>query len=136
LWSPPWTEGPPPALTIGQTVATLWLAIPATAVAFTMFFGGLHRGVPAATASRLMLLGPVVAAILGWVVAHNTLSQLQITLEWLSCWQHNSPAPVPPSTDHPRPHLPSIPRSQAQGFLGAAECNTGSPRRPYTSPGR
>lgn len=109
-------EGPPPPLTIGQTAATLWLAVPATAVAFTKFFGGLHRGVSATTASRLMLLVPVVAAILGWVVADNTLSPIQIAGMALVLAAQFTGA-VGPNTR--RPHRPTpTPRSRLSGPRG------------------
>jgi probable blue pigment (indigoidine) exporter len=71
-------EGAPPAMTFGQVGAAVWLAFPATALAFGLFFGGLYRGVEATTASRLLLLGPVVAAIVGWAFAHDTLSVVQV----------------------------------------------------------
>jgi probable blue pigment (indigoidine) exporter len=71
-------EGRPPAMTFGQLGTTAWLAGPATALAFALFFGGLFKGVAATTASRLLLLGPVVAALLGWVVAGDTLSVAQL----------------------------------------------------------
>ncbi|MFG1792682.1 EamA family transporter [Nocardia sp. NPDC049149] len=72
-------EGPPPTLTYDQFLATAWLAIAATAVAFAFFFGGLFHGVEATTASRLMLLGPVVAVTLGWSFAGERLTFLQIS---------------------------------------------------------
>ncbi|MFC9433681.1 EamA family transporter [Nocardia sp. NPDC057030] len=71
-------EGAPPSLSVSQFGATAWLAIAATALAFALFFGGLYRGVEATTASRLMLLGPVVAVALGWLFAHETLTILQV----------------------------------------------------------
>ncbi|KAA8883821.1 EamA family transporter [Nocardia colli] len=70
-------EGGPPSLTLSQLAATAWLSIPATALAFALFFGGLYRGVEPTTASRLMLLGPVVAVALGWVFAAESLTVLQ-----------------------------------------------------------
>ncbi|WP_280455361.1 DMT family transporter [Nocardia brasiliensis] len=71
-------EGPPPSLTYDQFLATAWLAIAATAVAFALFFGGLFHGVEATMASRLMLLGPVVAVTIGWTFAGERLTALQI----------------------------------------------------------
>ncbi|MFC9432231.1 EamA family transporter [Nocardia sp. NPDC057030] len=71
-------EGVPPSLTLSQLVATAWLSIPATALAFALFFGGLYRGVESTTASRLMLLGPVVAVALGWVFAAEDLTVPQL----------------------------------------------------------
>ena len=71
-------EGAPPAMTFGQLGVTAWLAGPATALAFALFFGGLFKGVAATTASRLLLLGPVVAGLLGWAVAGDTLTVVQL----------------------------------------------------------
>ncbi|GAA5175926.1 EamA family transporter [Pseudonocardia eucalypti] len=71
-------EGGPPAMTHGQVLAAGWLAAAATAAAFALFFGGLHRGVPPATVARLALLSPVVAALLGWTFAGETLSPAQL----------------------------------------------------------
>ncbi|MBF6170968.1 EamA family transporter [Nocardia blacklockiae] len=71
-------DGAPPRLSLGQLSATIWLSAGATALAFALFFGGLYRGVPATTASRLMLLGPVVATTLGWTLAHESLRPAQL----------------------------------------------------------
>ncbi|WP_280443876.1 DMT family transporter [Nocardia brasiliensis] len=71
-------EGSPPHLTYGQLVATAWLALAATALAFALFFGGLFHGVEATMASRLMLLGPVVAVAAGWSFVGERLTLLQL----------------------------------------------------------
>ncbi|MBB5915354.1 putative blue pigment (indigoidine) exporter [Nocardia transvalensis] len=71
-------DGAPPRLTLAQLSLTVWLSAAATALAFALFFGGLHRGVPATTASRLMLQAPVVATALGWTLAHETLRPPQL----------------------------------------------------------
>ncbi|MFE9319708.1 EamA family transporter [Nocardia sp. NPDC052278] len=71
-------EGEPPSLSWYQLVATGWLALAATAAAFALFFGGLLRGVEATAGSRLMLLGPVVAVILGWTFAGQSLTIVQL----------------------------------------------------------
>ncbi|MFQ6397721.1 EamA family transporter [Nocardia sp. KC 131] len=71
-------EGEPPSLSPHQLLATGWLALAATAAAFALFFGGLLRGVEATTGSRLILLGPVVAVILGWTFAHQSLTIVQL----------------------------------------------------------
>jgi len=42
-------EGAPPTMTFGQLGVTGWLAGPATALAFALFFGGLFKGVAATT---------------------------------------------------------------------------------------
>lgn len=79
------TEGLPAAMTWGEAAAAAWLALAATAAAFALFFGGLYRGIPATTASRLLLLGPVAAAAAGWLFAHETLSALQLLGVLLVC---------------------------------------------------
>ncbi|WP_051581823.1 EamA family transporter [Pseudonocardia acaciae] len=71
-------EDAPPAMTTEQMGAAAWLAVGATAAAFALFFGGLHRGLPPTTVSRLALLSPVVATALGWVFAHESLSHQQL----------------------------------------------------------
>lgn len=71
-------EGIPPAMTVQQAVAACWLALAATAAAFALFFGGLHRGIPPTTVSRLALLSPVVATVLGWILAGEELSPAQL----------------------------------------------------------
>jgi probable blue pigment (indigoidine) exporter len=70
-------EGAPPAMTSEQAVAGAWLALAATAAAFALFFGGLHRGIPSTMVSRLALLSPVVATALGWMLAGETLRPVQ-----------------------------------------------------------
>lgn len=71
-------EGAPTAMTWGEMGAAVWLALASTAAAFALFFGGLYRGIPPTTVSRLLLLGPVVAAAVGWVFAHESLSASQL----------------------------------------------------------
>lgn len=71
-------EGAPPSMTLGQVGAAVWLALGATAAGFALFFGGLYRGVEATTASRLMLLAPVVASVIGWACASESLSPTQL----------------------------------------------------------
>ncbi|MBO0872211.1 MAG: DMT family transporter, partial [Pseudonocardia sp.] len=61
-----------------QAVAAVWLALTATAAAFALFFGGLHRGIPPTVVSRLALLSPVVATALGWMLASETLRTAQL----------------------------------------------------------
>ncbi|GAA5175190.1 hypothetical protein GCM10023321_80730 [Pseudonocardia eucalypti] len=71
-------EGLPPAMSPGQLLAATWLAMAATAAAFALFFGGLHDGVPPAAVSRSALLSPLVAALLGWILAGEALTSAQL----------------------------------------------------------
>lgn len=71
-------EGPPPAMTDSQIIDALWLALAATAAAFALFFGGLHHGIPPTTVSRLALLSPVTATVLGWLFAAESLNPIQL----------------------------------------------------------
>lgn len=71
-------EGAPPAMTTGQILAALWLALGATAAAFALFFGGLHAGITPTTVSRLALLSPVVATVFGWALLGEELNPAQL----------------------------------------------------------
>lgn len=71
-------EGAPPSMTANQLVFAWWLAVPATALAFALFFGGLHSGLPATTVSRLALLSPVMATMLGSMFAREWLNATQL----------------------------------------------------------
>jgi probable blue pigment (indigoidine) exporter len=71
-------EGAPPAESVGEVAVSVWLSLVATAAAFGLFFGGLHRGVPPATVSLLALASPVVSTALGWIVAAETLTAGQM----------------------------------------------------------
>lgn len=72
------TEGPPPPLTLVEWSVTLWLALAATALAFTVIFGSLHNGLAPNTLSRLMLLCPLAATAAGWILNHQSLTPLQL----------------------------------------------------------
>ncbi len=70
-------EGLPPHLTGQNLLGFLWLAIPGTAVAYSLWFRGIER-IPVSQASLLGLFSPVVATAAGWLIAHQTLKAPQI----------------------------------------------------------
>lgn len=69
-------EPPPPSLTLLNVAGYAWLGIFGTAIAYAVWFRGLHRLPPAAAAS-LGLLSPVSATALGWGVLGQTLTAVQ-----------------------------------------------------------
>ena len=63
-----WREGSPfQPLTPAEAGAVAWLAVMATAVAYSLFFSGLSR-VPATRGAMLFFLKPITAAVLAWGV--------------------------------------------------------------------
>ncbi|MDM7991376.1 EamA family transporter [Arthrobacter sp. zg-Y877] len=66
-------EGPPPALTGINLAGYAYLSLIGTALAYCLWFRGLHR-LPASSAGLLGLLSPVVAAAAGWLLAGQVLS--------------------------------------------------------------
>ena len=70
-------EGPPPEIDTEAAAGYAYLAIVATAGARLLWFRGVGR-LPAMGVSLLALLGPVVAAALGWIVLDEALSALQL----------------------------------------------------------
>lgn len=71
-------EGAPPSMTPTGWVVAAWLALAATAFAFSIIFGALHRGLPATSLSHLMLLCPLAATIAAWLIYRQALSPLQL----------------------------------------------------------
>lgn len=70
-------EGPPPAtLTITNIAAYAYLAIPGAAIAYAIWFRGIHE-LSATSVTFLSLLSPVVATTLGWLVLGQSLSPWQ-----------------------------------------------------------
>lgn len=67
---------PSTALTPVNWAGYAYLALVGTAFAYVMWFRGLSR-LPAGTTAFLSLLSPVVAMLLGWLVAGETLSFAQ-----------------------------------------------------------
>ncbi len=69
-------EGPFPKLDTAAVGGYAWLAIVATLVAYVLWFQGVRR-LPVAAVSFLVLLSPVVATALGWLVLGQPLTTLQ-----------------------------------------------------------
>ncbi|GGM49334.1 hypothetical protein GCM10012275_20240 [Longimycelium tulufanense] len=78
-------EGGPPALDAWGGVGVVWLSAAATALAFTLLFGGLHAGTSAVAMSLLTLLNPLVATGLGWLVVGESLTPVQLLGVGLLC---------------------------------------------------
>lgn len=70
-------EGPPPALSAPALLAFAYVALGATALAFTAWFTGL-RHLPAGTVGLLGLLNPVTGVLLGLAIASETLTLQQL----------------------------------------------------------
>jgi probable blue pigment (indigoidine) exporter len=70
-------EGMPPHLQPGNVVGLLWLAIVGGAFAYALWFRGIER-LPVSQASLLGLISPLVATLLGWLIAHQRLAPLQL----------------------------------------------------------
>ncbi|MCC3278395.1 EamA family transporter [Arthrobacter sp. zg-Y40] len=66
-------EGPPPALTGTNLAGYAYLGLVGTALAYSLWFRGLHR-LPASGMALLGLLSPVVAAAAGWLLVGQALS--------------------------------------------------------------
>ncbi|MGW5124260.1 DMT family transporter [Streptomyces sp. NPDC004069] len=70
-------EGPPPSLDTPALLAFGYVALVATAAAFTAWFTGL-RHLPAGTVGLIGLLNPVTGVLLGTVVAGEVLTGRQL----------------------------------------------------------
>ncbi len=71
-------EGPPPAaLTLPNVIGYLYLGIVGTALAYTLWFRGVHL-LPASTTAMLGLLSPLVATLAGWALLGQTLTAGQM----------------------------------------------------------
>ncbi|MGW5370347.1 DMT family transporter [Streptomyces sp. NPDC004011] len=70
-------EGPPPALSAPALFAFVYVALVATALAFTAWFTGL-RHLPAGTVGLLGLLNPVTGVLLGTAIASEALTLQQL----------------------------------------------------------
>ncbi|MFI9018692.1 EamA family transporter [Streptomyces griseus] len=71
------TEGSPPALSAPTLVAFAYVALVATALAFTVWFAGL-RHLPTGTVGLLGLLNPVTGVLLGMTIAEEVLTVQQL----------------------------------------------------------
>ncbi len=70
-------EGAPPPLTTRNIVGYLWLMTIGTALAYSLWFRGIGL-LPVVATSVLGALSPIVAALLGWIVVGERLSEAQI----------------------------------------------------------
>lgn len=70
-------EGAPPAPSSDTLIAVLFVGLVCTGLANWLWFVGLAH-IPAARASFLTLLSPVVATITGWIVLGESLTALQL----------------------------------------------------------
>lgn len=66
-------EGAPPALDAPAVAGYAWLGLVGTLLAYWLWLDGVAR-LPIAAVSFLPLLSPAVAALLGWLVAGETLT--------------------------------------------------------------
>jgi probable blue pigment (indigoidine) exporter len=71
------TEDLPATITWRNVAGYAWLATAGGAIAYSLWFRGIAR-LPVASTSLLGTLSPVTAALLGWTVAGQSLSQPQI----------------------------------------------------------
>lgn len=71
-------EGPPPAsLSSANVVGYLFLSLVGTALAYSLWFRGVH-GLPVTAVTFLGLLAPLVAAAVGWLVLGQSLGPVQL----------------------------------------------------------
>jgi probable blue pigment (indigoidine) exporter len=71
------TEGAPPAMTAQNILGYAYLTILGSAVAYALWFRGI-RGLSPTDATFLLLLSPVTATILGWLVLDQRLTTAQV----------------------------------------------------------
>ena len=70
-------EGLPATLTPANLAGYAYLSLVGTLLAYTVWFWGLER-LPAANASLLGLLSPLVATVVGWVALGQSLTPVQV----------------------------------------------------------
>ncbi|TCO32615.1 putative blue pigment (indigoidine) exporter [Kribbella steppae] len=71
------TEGAPPAMTVQNILGYAYLTILGSAVAYALWFRGI-RDLSATDVTFLLLLSPVTATILGWLVLDQRLTTPQV----------------------------------------------------------
>lgn len=109
-------EGPPPALSLGQVLAFGYVALPATAVAYSVWFYGLRR-LPAGTVGVIGLLNPLTGTLLGAFLASERLTTAQVVGAALILGgvlidlPRHKTRPPPPTTKTP-PRSPAACRSE------------------------
>lgn len=69
-------EGAPPTMSMAALGGYAWLAIVGTLLAYSLWFRGIGE-LPAVAVSFLVLLSPLVASVIGWVVLGQSLTPLQ-----------------------------------------------------------
>lgn len=70
-------EGLPPAFTGRNWAGAAWLALVGTGLAYSLWFRGIER-LSASSVSFLVLLSPLVATALGWLVLDQSLTAGQL----------------------------------------------------------
>ncbi|WP_219816223.1 EamA family transporter [Arthrobacter sp. 08Y14] len=97
-------EGPPPALTLPNIAGYLYLGVIGTALAYTLWFRGIHL-LPASTTAILGLLSPLVATLAGWTLLSQALTPGQLigATIILSTLVLSTLRPPPNKTDIPYP---------------------------------
>lgn len=108
-------EGAPPALGARALLGFGYVAVIATAVAFTAWFAAL-RHLPAATVGLVGLLNPVTGVLLGTAVAHEPLTARQLAglpLVLAGVLLGRPGAAPPAARARPSPHQPRPNRTRA-----------------------
>ena len=67
-----------PVPTMGNLLGLAWLGLVGAALTYALWFRGIARLAPSVVSS-LLLLSPVTAVLLGWLVLDQSLTALQIT---------------------------------------------------------
>ncbi|MEV8171292.1 EamA family transporter [Microbacterium sp. NPDC077486] len=70
-------EGPPPALDADALLGYLWLATAGGIIAYTLWFRGIQR-LPVIVPGLLALLSPIVATLLGVLIAGESFTPVQV----------------------------------------------------------
>lgn len=102
-------EGPPPTLTLPNIAGYLYLGVIGTALAYTLWFRGIHL-LPASTTAILGLLSPLVATLAGWALLNQTLNPGQLigATIILSTLVLSTLRPPQSTTTNPHPASPQI----------------------------
>ncbi len=99
-------EGAPASVTVGNVAGYVWLASFGGAIAYAVWFRGIHT-LPVAQVSILGLLSPVVAAVAGWIVVGQTLNAVQLAgmaaILAAVVISQTTTSPTPAPADQPSP---------------------------------
>jgi probable blue pigment (indigoidine) exporter len=101
-------EGSPPALSLAAVGGYAWLGIVGTLLAYSLWFRGIGE-LPVAAVSFLVLLSPLVATAIGWVVLDQSLTGLQ-TVGFAIALLAVLAAQIPRL--HSRPHSTLVPPTE------------------------